>query len=76
MELSTFIAVYVLVGVVIGICVLWITSEYVEASPSSRPELSAPIWVIGAVFCGIVWPLTCVILLGDYFHTLLNRMRG
>lgn len=75
MELSTFVAIYAIVGVVIGICVLGITSEYVEADPFSRPDMSGTIWVIGAVFCGIVWPLTCVVLLVEYFHTLFNKRR-
>jgi hypothetical protein len=75
MELSTFITAYAIAGVVICICVLGITSECVEASPFSRPEMSVPIWFIGAVFCGIIWPLTCILLLISYFHILLNKKR-
>ena len=75
MELSTFIAIYAIVGIVIGMCVLGITSECIEASPFSRPEMSVLMWFIGAVFCGIIWPLTCMLMLINYFHTLLNRRR-
>ena len=75
MELSTFVVAYVIVGVVIGICVLGITSECVEASPSSRPDMSVPVWIISAVVSGIVWPITCVVLLAEYFCILLNRRR-
>ena len=65
MELNMFTVVYAIVGVVFGMCV--------EASPSSRPEMSVPVWIIGAVFSGIVWPITCAVLLVEYFYTLLNR---
>ena len=75
MELSTFIVVYIIVSVVVGICVLGMTSEYAEASPFSRPEMSIPVWFIGAIFCGIVWPITCILLLINYFHILLNKRR-
>ena len=73
MELNMFTVVYAIVGVVFGMCVLGMTSECIEASPSSRPEMSVPVWIVGAVFSGIVWPITCVILLVEYFYTLLNR---
>lgn len=75
MELSTFIAIYAIVGVVVFICVLGMTSEYAEASPFSRPEMSIPMWFIGATFCGIVWPITCILILINYFHILLNTKR-
>lgn len=75
MELSMFIAVYAIVGVVVSMCVLGMTSECIEASPFSRPDMSVPAWIIGAVVSGIVWPIMCAILLAEYFCTLLNRRR-
>ena len=74
MELSTFITVYVIVGVVISMCVLGMTVDCVEVRPS-RSELSIPLWFIGAIFCGIIWPLTCALIMINYFHILLNRRR-
>lgn len=74
MELSTFITIYVIVSVVICLSVLGMTVDYVEVCPS-RSEMSIPLWFIGAVLCGIIWPLTCVLILINYFHILLNKRR-
>lgn len=75
MELGTFIAIYAIVGVVIFTIVLGMTSEYAEADPFNVPQMSIPVWFIGAVFCGIIWPLTCIVILVNYLHILLNKRR-